>query len=315
MELVLRCTNSRWADCQVHIENPALGYGAAMLIERYGAQSMVRPLRDVLVKRPGPAFGAAFDDPAHGFLHQVDLDRAQREHDAFRLLLESLGVAVHALEAETTSPDLVYAYDPMLVTDRGVIALRSGKPNRVGEETALEKWAAAAGIPTLGRIEAPGTVDGGDTFWLTPDIFCIGRSLRTNRSGAEQLAHLVGGRVEIFDVPYGNGPDECLHLLSVISPVAEDAAAVYLPLLPSALWELLTEMGIRMIPVPDEEFASQGCNLLAVRPGVVVMIEGNPRTQAALEEAGIEVHTFSGREICVNGSGGPTCLTRPIYRD
>ncbi|MFW2340181.1 MAG: dimethylarginine dimethylaminohydrolase family protein, partial [Acidimicrobiia bacterium] len=267
-----------------------------MLIESYGAQSMVRPLRDVLVKRPGPAFGDAFDDPAHGFLHSVDIDRAQREHDAFRSLLESLGVVVHALEAETTSPDLVYAYDPMLVTDRGVIALRSGKPNRVGEETALEEWAAAAGIPTLGRIEAPGTVDGGDTFWLTPEIFCIGRSLRTNRSGAEQLAHLVGGRVEVFDVPYGNGPDECLHLLSVISPVAEDAAAVYLRLLPSALWELLTEMGIRMIPVPDEEFGSQGCNLLAVRPGVVVMIEGNPRTQAALEEAGIEVHTFSGRE-------------------
>ena len=286
-----------------------------MLIESYGAQSMVRPLRDVLVKRPGPAFGDAFDDPAHGFLHSVDIDRAQREHDAFRSLLESLGVVVHALEAETTSPDLVYAYDPMLVTDRGVIALRSGKPNRVGEETALEEWAAAAGIPTLGRIEAPGTVDGGDTFWLTPEIFCIGRSLRTNRSGAEQLAHLVGGRVEVFDVPYGNGPDECLHLLSVISPVAEDAAAVYLRLLPSALWELLTEMGIRMIPVPDEEFGSQGCNLLAVRPGVVVMIEGNPRTQAALEEAGIEVHTFSGREICVNGSGGPTCLTRPIYRN
>lgn len=285
-----------------------------MLIQRYGAQSMVRTLHDVLVKRPGPAFGSAFEEPAHGFLHPVDLAEAQREHDEFSALLESLGVTVHTLEAETNSPDLVYAYDPMLITDRGVILLRSGKPNRVGEELALEEWAKAAGIPTIGRIEAPGTVDGGDTFWLTPNLFCIGRSLRTNRSGGAQLAELVGGRVEIFDVPYGNGPDECLHLLSVISPVAEDAAAVYLPLLPAALWELLTEMGIRLIPIPDEEFESQGCNLLAVRPGAVVMIEGNPLTQTALEEAGIEVHTFSGRQICVNGSGGPTCLTRPVYR-
>jgi N-dimethylarginine dimethylaminohydrolase len=285
-----------------------------MPIQNYGAQSMVQPLRDVLIKRPGPAFGAAFDNPAHGFLREVDLIRAQREHDDFRALLESLGVTVHMLEAETSSPDLVYAYDPMLITERGVIPLRSGKPNRVGEELPMEQWANAAGIPTLGRIEAPGTVDGGDTFWLTPEIFCIGRSLRTNRSGAEQLAHLVGGRVEVFDVPYGNGPDECLHLLSVISPVAEDAAAVYLPLMPSALWELLMEMGIRMIPIPDEEFESQGCNLLTIRPGVVVMVEGNPGTQAALEEAGIEVRTFSGREICVNGSGGPTCLTRPVFR-
>lgn len=286
----------------------------AMVIENYGVQSMVRPLRAVLVKRPGPAFGAAFDDPSHGFLHQVDLDQAQSEHDDFCALLESLGVAVHTLDVETTSPDLVYAYDPMLVANNGVIPLRSGKPNRVGEERALEDWAAAAGIPTLGRIEAPGTVDGGDTFWLTPDIFCIGRSLRTNRSGVAQLAEIVGGRVEVFDVPYGNGPEECLHLLSVISPVAEDAAAVYLPLLPAGLWELLVENDIKLIPIPEEEFESQGCNLLTIRPGVVAMVEGNPRTQAILEEAGIEVHTFIGKQICINGRGGPTCLTRPVYR-
>ncbi len=275
---------------------------------------MVLPLQHVLLKRPGGPFGDAFENPAHGYLHPVDLPEAQREHDAFVALLESLGVTVHLLEAETGSPDLIYSYDPMLVTDRGVISLRSGKPNRVGEEEPMEAWANAAGIPTLGRIEAPGTVDGGDTFWLTPDIFCIGRSLRTNRAGARQLAGIVGGRVEIFDVPYGNGPDECLHLLSVISPVAEDAAAVYLPLMPAGLWELLVEHEIKMIPIPDEEFESQGCNLLAIRPGVVAMVEGNPKTRIALEEAGIEVHTFSGRQICINGSGGPTCLTRPVLR-
>ena len=281
---------------------------------KYGAQSMVLPLQHVLLKRPGPAFESAFDNPAHGFLHEVNLPKAQREHDDFVALLESLGVTVHLLDAETDSPDLIYAYDPMLISGRGAIPLRSGKPNRVGEEDPMEAWANEAGIPTLGRIEAPGTVDGGDTFWLTPDIFCIGRSLRTNRSGAKQLANIVGGRVEIFDVPYGNGPDECLHLLSVLSPVAEDAAAVFLPLMPAGLWELLVEQEIKMIPIPEEEFDSQGCNLLTIRPGVVVMVEGNPKTKAALEDAGIEVHTFSGNEICVNGSGGPTCLTRPVLR-
>ena len=244
----------------------------------------------------------------------MNLAEAQREHNAFASLLQSLGVTVHQLDVETDSPDLIYTYDPMLVTSRGVIPLRSGKPNRVGEEDPMEEWANATGIPTLGRIESPGTVDGGDTFWLTPDILCIGRSLRTNRDGADQLADIVGGHIEIFDVPYGNGPEECLHLLSVISPISEDLAVVHLPLLPAALWELLSEMRIRMIPIADDEFESQACNLLAVRPGVVVMVEGNPKTRAALEEQGIEVHTFSGREISVNGSGGPTCLTRPILR-
>jgi N-dimethylarginine dimethylaminohydrolase len=287
----------------------------ALTARRYGAQSMTAPLREVLVKRPGPAFAAAFDERANGFLHPVDLPAAQREHDAFVELLTRLGVTVHALEAETASPDLVYIFDPMLVTDRGAIPLRSGKPGRRGEEAALEAWTVGAGIPTLGRIEEPGTVDGGDTLWLRPDLLCIGHTLRTNTAGARRLAELVGGDVRVFDLPYWDGPSNLLHLLSVVSPVADDLAVVFLPLLPVGLWELLQEMGIRMIEVPQEEFPTLGCNVLAVRPGVVVMADGNPVTRAALEATGCEVHTFEAGEIGLNGSGGPTCLTRPILRD
>ena len=281
---------------------------------RFGAQSMTSPLLDVLVKRPGPAFGAAFDDPAHGFLHPVDLDLARREHDAFLETLAALGPRVHVLETELSTPDLVYTFDPLLVTDRGAIPLRPGKPNRAPEPAAIEAWTTAAGIPTLGRIEAPGTIEGGDTFWLRPDLFCIGRTLRTNPEGARQLADLVGGDVRIFDVPYWRGPAELIHLMSVISPVADDLAVVYLPLLPVGLWQLLGELGIRLVEVPDEEFPTLGCNVLAVRPGVVILAEGNPRTAAALAAAGCEVHTYPATEIGVNGSGGPTCMTRPILR-
>jgi len=286
-----------------------------MISERtFGAQSMSAPLTDVLVKRPGPAFGAAFDDPAHGFLHPVDLDLARREHDAFVELLASLGPRVHVLDTELSSPDLIYTFDPLLVTDRGAIRLRPGKPNRAMEPAAIEAWTAAAGIPTIGRIEAPGTIEGGDTLWLTPDLFCIGRTLRTNTDGACQLGALVGGDVRIFDVPYWRGPAELIHLMSVISPVADDLAVVYLPLLPVGLWELLNQLGIRLVEVPDEEFATLGCNVLAVRPGVVILAEGNPRTAAALATAGCEVHTYPATEIGLNGSGGPTCMTRPILR-
>lgn len=276
---------------------------------------MTAPLVEVLVKRPGPAFGAAFDDPAHGFLHPVDLERARREHDTFCELLARLGVTVHELGAENESPDLVYQFDPLLVTDRGSIPLRSGKPNRRGEELLVEAWTLAHGIPTLGRIEAPGTVDGGDTFWLRPDLLCVGRSLRTNDAGARQLAALVGGDVRIFDVPYWRGPGELVHLLSVISPVADDLAVVYPPLMPAGLWELLGELGIRRIEVPAEEYATLGCNVLAVRPGVVIIAAGNPATERALRERGCEVHTYEANEIGINGSGGPTCLTRPLLRD
>ena len=282
---------------------------------RYGAQSMTAPLHDVLVKRPGPAFGAAFEDPAHGFLHRVDLAVAQREHEAFVTALSSLGARVHVLEDETGSPDLVYTFDPLLVSDRGAIPLRPGKPNRVSEPEALEAWTAAFGIPTVGRIDPPGTIEGGDTFWLRPDLLCIGRTLRTNHDGASQLAALVGGDVRIFDVPYWHGAGELIHLLSVVSPVADDLAVVYLPLLPVGLWQLLRDLEVRLLEVPDEEFATLGCNVLAVRPGVVIMAEGNPRTASALAAAGCEVHAYPATEIGINGSGGPTCMTRPILRE
>jgi len=276
---------------------------------------MVVPLREVLVKPPGNAFARAFDDPAHGFLHPVDITEALRQHDALCALLTDLGVVVHELAAETNSPDLVYTFDPVLVMDRGAVVLRPGKPTRQGEEAVLERWMVSRGVPVAGRVEPPGTAEGGDTLWLRPDLFCVGRTLRTNHSGAEQLAAMVGGDTLVFDVPYANGPGECLHLLSLISPVTERLAVVFLPLLPSGLYELLRELDVDLVPVPEGEMATLGCNVLAVRPGVVIVAGGNPRTRRGLEDRGCEVHEFPASEIGVNGGGGPTCLTRPILRD
>jgi dimethylargininase len=285
-----------------------------MTERRFGAQSMTEDLGEVLVARPGDAFGRAFEDPAHGFLRPVDLERARREHNGLVATLDELGAKVDILGGETDDPDLVYTFDPLLVSDRGAIPLRPGKPNRADEPRVLEAWTTAAGIPTAGRIEAPGSLEGGDTFWLRPDLLCIGRTLRTNDAGARQLAEIVGGDIRIFDVPYWRGPSELVHLLSVISPVADDLAVVFLPLLPVGLWELLGELGIRLVEVPEEEYPTLGCNVLAVRPGVVIVADGNPVTRRRLEAAGCEVHAIPLGEIGENGSGGPTCLTRPILR-
>jgi len=286
-----------------------------MSTRTFGAQSMTAPLREVLVKRPADAFGAAFDDPAHGYLHPVDLAAAQREHDALSALLAELGATVHEL-AQEHDPDLTYTFDPVLITDRGVLPLRPGKPNRVGEERVIERWCNARGIPTLGRIEPPGTAEGGDTFWLDGRTLCVGRTLRTNRSGAAQLQTLLQPEVEVetFDVPYWKGAGELIHLMSVISPIADDLAVVFLPLFPCGLLELLQDRKVRLVEVPEEEFLTLGCNVLAVAPGVAVMAEGNPVTRERLEAAGADVHVFAAGEVGVNGSGGPTCLTRPILR-
>ena len=286
----------------------------ATIAPPFGGQTMTAPLREALLKAPDEAFGRAFDDPAHGFLHACDLEVARREHAAFADLLASLGTNVNFLCAESESPDLVYTFDPLLVTDRGAIPLRPGKPNRQGEPAAIEAWTRDHGIPTVGRIEAPGTIEGGDTLWLRPDLFCIGRTLRTNQAGADQLATLVGGDVRVFDLPYWRGPAELVHLMSVVSPIAEDLAVVFLPLLPVGLWQLLGDLRYRLVEVEEDEYATLGCNVLAVRPGVVILAEGNPKVAAALAARGVEVHTYAATEIGINGSGGPTCMTRPILR-
>ncbi len=276
---------------------------------------MTAPLRDVLVKRPAAAFGAAFDDAAVGFLHPVDLAAAQRQHDALTTLLADLGATVHELGDEH-DPDLTYTFDPALVTDRGVVPLRPGKPNRAGEELVIERWCNGHDIPTAGRIESPGTAEGGDTFWLDDHTLCVGRTLRTNRAGVAQLIDILQPEVEVevFDAPFWKGSAELIHLMSVISPIADDLAVVFMPLLPCGLLELLQQRGVRLVEVPEDEFLSLGCNVLAVAPGVAIMADGNPVTRSRLESAGAEVHVFPASEVGVNGSGGPTCLTRPILR-
>jgi dimethylargininase len=287
----------------------------ASMIRRWGAQSMTAPLREVLVKAPGPAFGDAFHHHGAGFLHPVDLDAARREHDGLVELLDRLGVIVHRLDAETDDPDLVYVFDPLLIADGGAIPLRPGKPNRAGEPDVLEAWTRARGIPTLGRIEAPGTLEAGDTVWLRDDLLVVGRTLRTNDAGARQLAGIVGGDVRIVDLPCWKGAAELVHLMSVISPVSDDLAVVFLPLLPAGLFGWLNELGIRLVEVPEDEYSTLGCNVLAVRPGVVIVADGNPLTRRALEAAGVEVHGVPLGEVGENGSGGVTCLTRPILRE
>lgn len=281
----------------------------------WGARSMTAPLHEVLVHRPDPAFGAAFDDPAHGFHHPVDLATAHAEHDAYTDLLADLGVRVHRLVARTTDPDLVYTFDPALMTDAGAIILRPGKANRQSEPRIVRNWLTAAGIPIVGRIGPRGTIEGGDILWLRPDLACVGRSLRTNAEGARQLAELTDFEVRMFDLPYWRGHDELVHLLSVISPITDNLAVVYPPLLPVGLWTLLKELKITTIAVPDDEYPTLGCNVLVIRSGIVIMAEGNPQTRRALESAGCEVHTYPATEIGLNGSGGPTCMAFPVRRD
>ena len=117
------------------------------------------------------------------------------------------------------------------------------------------------------------------------------------------------------ELPYWKGPGEVLHLMSCISLVDDNLAVVYRRLMPVSLFELLDERGMQFVDVPDEEYESIGCNVLAVSPRNVIVVSGNPVTKSRLEAAGCRVSEFEGNEICLPGAGGPTCLTRPLSRE
>jgi N-dimethylarginine dimethylaminohydrolase len=203
------------------------------------------------------------------------------------------------------------------MTDGGAVLLRPGKPQRVDEVAFHAQTYAQIGIPVLGAIEAPGTIEGGDTLWIDDKTLAVGRGYRTNGAGIEQLRKIVGSlgvEVVSYDLAHYHGPGECLHLMSFISPVAEKLAVVYLPLMPVQLVEDLRERGWAFIEVPDEEFETMACNVLALGPRMAVAMDGNPITRARMEAAGCTVQLYPGGEISYNRAGGPTCLSRPLWR-
>jgi N-dimethylarginine dimethylaminohydrolase len=290
---------------------------ASLAQHGWGGQTMVGALRRVLVRAPAaPASGEEF--AAFGYPRAVDHERAVREHAAFRELLAAAGAeVVTAGPDEPGLLDAIFAYDPSLMTDAGAFLLRPGKALRLPEVALAEHTYADLGIPIAGRIEAPGTVEGGDTLWLDAQTLAVGRGYRTNDEGIRQLRAMLEPRgisVITVDLPHWRGPGECLHLMSFISPVGERLAVVYLPLMSVPFVEELRRRGWEFVEAPDEEFATHGCNVLALAPRRALVCAGNPVTRARLEAAGVDVMVYTGDEISHNRAGGPTCLTRPILR-
>jgi len=276
-------------------------------------QSMIAPLRRVLVRPPGMDFSRWQE---YDWRAEPDAKRIAAEHEGLRTALEEAGAEV--VVAEPTADgnlDAVYVYDPALVAEAGAILLRPGKEGRRGEAEAMRADFAAAGVPVVAELTAPALAEGGDTLWLDESTLVVGLGYRTNQAGAAQLAEaLPDVDVITVDLPHYHGPGEVMHLLSLISPLDEELALVYLPLMPVRLVELLEKRGSDLVEVPDEEFESMGCNVLALGPRVALALEGNPETRRRMEAAGVDVRVYAGEELSRKGDGGPTCLTRPLLR-
>ncbi len=265
------------------------------MTKHYGSQSMIAPLRSVLVKRPDDNF-AVDDARLWHYTARPDLAVAQQEHDALVNLLRRSGAEIiYHDETQPGRADAIFAFDPALVTDEGALMLSMGKDLRRGEEAVMARCFESLGIPIFFTLHGEARAEGGDLLWVDHDTLAVGQGFRTNAEGLRQLREAlarIGVSVIPVELPYYSGPEACLHLLSLISIVDHLTAVVYPPLMAVPFWQELRQRGFRLIDVPDEEFLTMGPNVLAVAPGQCIMLEGNPITQRRREAAGCTVTTY-----------------------
>jgi N-dimethylarginine dimethylaminohydrolase len=294
--------------------------GYRMGSEIYNGHSMTGELRRVMVCSPREAGWEDAERQSQwrelGFKHRPDFRTAQEQHESLCRALEIAGAEVVHLAAEL-SLDAVYAHDSSLPTDYGLILMHPGKRNRAGEAPIHREFCQGLGIPVLGEIKAPGTTEAGDMVWLDSQTLLVGNGFRTNAQGIVQVRELLrpkGVDVIAAPLPYGQGPSACLHLMSVISLLDEETALVDLPWLAVETVELLKARGYNFIEIEPSEQDTLACNVLSLGRRRLLALEENKRTNQRLRDAGFDVRAFAGSELCINGSGGPTCLTRPLLR-
>jgi len=283
---------------------------------------MVDPIKKILLKHPKSAFinQKTINEQylKLNYLEAPNFNKAILDYENFVSLLKSFDIELHYLPKDkSTSLDSIYTHDPCVISNNGVIICNMGKKSRLPESDTIEKFFNSIQIPILGKIKTPGILEGGDVVWIDNKTIAVGEGYRTNREGIEQLRYLLSDQVETVisvPMPHWTGPQDCLHLMSNLSPIDHNLYLVYSRLLPVSFRKYLLDQNIELIDVPDEEYESMGCNVLAVAPRKVIMISGNSKTKQLLEKNNVEVYTYDGTEISIKGAGGPTCLTRPFLR-
>ena len=286
----------------------------------FGVSSMTSRLKTVGMLKPMDAIKTA--DPVRWhYGHSFNPKKLDSNYYSFTKILTDLDVEILWMTPQNNEiADSVFTYDASFMTQKGAILLSPGKPLRKGEEKIHGAFYKNNNIPIIGKLSGLAIAEGGDMFWVDDNTLVVGKGFRTNQIGIEQIKSILlefDVKVLSFDLPFFKGPEACLHMMSLISIVDKKRALAYVPLLPIGLVKLLEEKGYEIIEAPEDEFiSSEGLNInvLAITPGVCVMISGFPKTKIALEKIGVTVHTFDGESLCIGCEGGPTCLTRPILR-
>jgi N-dimethylarginine dimethylaminohydrolase len=287
----------------------------------FGAFNNWGQLKKVAVRSPASAFVSDAKIDAEwkdlNFHSRPDLQNAHKEFAVVEKILKATGAEVIDLGVgEGLTLDSLYTHDALIITPKGLVRPRMGKPQRRKEASVNGAMLEKLGFSIAGEITGEGKIEGGDLVWIDRHTLLAGVGYRTNVEGVRQLQAICGPDVHVmwFDMPHYKGKSDVFHLMSCLSPLDKDLAVVYQPLMAGRLLEFLTSRGIKFVDVPDSEFDSMGCNVLALGPRHALMVAGNPVTEQRIRDAGVKLEVYEGTDISRKGEGGPTCMTRPLVR-
>jgi len=291
-------------------------------MNNYGSQSMVLPLKKVLMKKPQKIMSKV-DLKKWNYEFPLNQKLIESNYDQFFQIIKKSGCEIIELKIENENKELcdsIFTHDPSLVTKEGALLLKMGKKLRNDEIKAHENFYKLNEIPIIGKIKNDGTIEGGDCLWIRNNLLLIGESYRTNKSGINQISKILSYyniKVVPIKLPKRNNENSCFHLMSIVSMLDEDLAIGCISLIPEELKIEFKKNNIKLISIPEDEYFKSktlAINILALSPRKLVLLKDNSKTNDLLINENCEIQLFEGKDLCIKAEGGPTCLTRPILR-
>jgi len=233
------------------------------------------------------------------FLEQetIDIQKAQKEHAAYCLMLEECGAKVITHDENISLPDSVFVEDPIIVFDELAVLTSMGVESRRKESQGLEK--AFSKYRDIKRINLPAKIEGGDVLKIGKRIF-VGLGARTNQEGIAALREIIspyGYEVIGVEVP------GCLHLKTGCTALDENTILINPSWVDNSAFK-----GFTQINVPTEE--PFGANILKINE-TICMNQAFPETIELVESLGYDVKSTDITEF-VKAEAGLTCMSVPF---
>jgi dimethylargininase len=224
----------------------------------------------------------------------VDVDLAHRQHGEYVAALRASGWTIREVPPAEDRPDSVFVEDTLVIFDELAVITRPGAIERRPEVDAVEPVVRDLGL-TVARIEAPGTLDGGDVLQVDSTVY-VGRGGRTNADGVRQLRRLLadsGQDRRVVPVPLG----PVLHLKSAATALPDGTVLAFPGLVETALFP-----EVRLV---EEE---PGCHVVLLGGDDVLIAASAPKTAAQLDDLGffpvvVDISEYEKLEGCI------TCLS------